>query len=162
MKQTKPFGKPSSVEQLSLPFPPPAKLKKASEIENPNVNIRKSTEVTSPIQKIEESKHIDSSTDNFVSKTKVLKRTAVRIASILACVALCLTGMLMIRDSYRVYKNIGGGSSEESVMHCVAGYIDYPNNSVIDMIAGNGVFVCSHWKTEKRFMSLPRGFNFVD
>ncbi len=79
---------------------------------------------------------------------RLLIQLAVSVAMLIAYVAL--------RDSVFVQNVIQLVSNKETVMTCMEGEMRYEGWSLWDRLWGNGRFICTDWKVQNRFVSLPR------
>ncbi len=65
-------------------------------------------------------------------------------------------GCIWIRDSLFAQNLITMVTTKETVMICLEGSMQYDGWSAWDRLAGNGYFVCTDWKVQTRFVSMPR------
>ena len=63
---------------------------------------------------------------------------------------------IWIRDSLFAQNLITMVTTKETVMICLEGSMQYDGWNAWDRLAGNGYFVCTDWKVQTRFVSMPR------
>lgn len=84
-------------------------------------------------------------------------RKAVRDASaLLVLVVVALVIYVGMRDSLMLANLLQQVSTEDTVMVCKDGKVQYADNSIADRLLDRGRFVCTEWKVQPTFMRLPR------
>lgn len=145
MKQTKPYGrafKPSGsgisdpplvpLLNADIPLPIPAEEDHASPAVDAGSQFAPPLETAGPIS--------------------LPARVLVYAVSALVATA----GYIWIRDSLFAQNLITMVTTKETVMICMSGSMQYDGWSLWERLAGNGYFVCTDWKVQTRFGSIPR------
>lgn len=84
-------------------------------------------------------------------------RKLVRDAStLLVLVVLALVIYVGMRDSLMLANLLQQVSTEDTVMVCKDGKVQYADNSIADRLLDRGHFVCTEWKVQPTFVRLPR------
>ncbi len=67
-----------------------------------------------------------------------------------------LVVFVLMRDSMALANVLQQVTTEETVMVCKEGKMVYPDYSVLDRLMNNGRFLCTEWKVQRGFLTLPR------
>ncbi|WP_296509485.1 hypothetical protein [Rhodoferax sp.] len=73
-----------------------------------------------------------------------------------ATVAALLSAYVMLRDSMLLANWLQQVTTDETVMVCKDGKMVYPDYSIVDRLLNNGHFMCTEWKVQRGYLSLPR------
>jgi hypothetical protein len=84
-------------------------------------------------------------------------RKAARDAfSLVLLLVVALVIYVGMRDSLMLANLLQQVSTEDTVMVCKDGKVQYADNSLADRLLDRGHFVCTEWKVQPTFMRLPR------
>jgi hypothetical protein len=67
-----------------------------------------------------------------------------------------LVVFVLMRDSMALANLLQQVTTEETVMVCKEGKMVYPDYSILDRLMNNGRFLCTEWKVQRGFLTLPR------
>lgn len=67
-----------------------------------------------------------------------------------------LVVFVLMRDSMALANLLQQVTTEETVMVCKEGKMIYPDYSILDRLMNNGRFLCTEWKVQRGFLTLPR------
>lgn len=73
-----------------------------------------------------------------------------------ATVIALLTVYVLMRDSMTLANLLQQVTTEETVMICKDGKMVYPDYSILDRLMNNGRFLCTEWRVQRGFLTLPR------
>lgn len=76
--------------------------------------------------------------------------------SLAATVVALLTVYVLLRDSMTLANLLQQVTTEETVMICKDGRMVYPDYSILDRLMNNGRFLCTEWRVQRGFLTLPR------
>lgn len=80
-------------------------------------------------------------------------RDALSLVLLLVVALVIYVGM---RDSLMLANLLQQVSTEDTVMVCKDGKVQYADHSIADRLLDRGRFVCTEWKVQPTFMRLPR------
>jgi hypothetical protein len=83
---------------------------------------------------------------------KVLRDTSV----LTVWLVLAMVVYVGMRDSLMLANLLQQVSTEDTVMVCKDGKVQYADHSITDRLLNRGRFVCTDWKVQPTFVRLPR------
>lgn len=147
MKQTKPYGRaylPPSAQETAPAEPPPPSPEHAAAEEEHNAS-RDLFSLTG-----ETLVYRDAPATSSTLAT--LRQMTLQFVMVLALLLLFVT----IRDSLFLARLLDQLSTEDTVMVCKDGKMYYPDYNPLDRLLGRGHFVCTDWKVQRGFLSIPK------
>jgi hypothetical protein len=145
MKQTKPYGRAFTTSTGRTSDPPQAQ---ARSVDIP-LPIPAETDLERPALDIGEK------FSSAMEPTGPMP-LSIRILAYTASAIVATASYIWIRDSLFAQNLVTMVTNKETVMVCLEGNMQYRDWSLWDRLAGNGYFVCSDWKVQTRFGSMPR------
>ncbi len=151
MKQTKPFGRA---------YIPAAERMAASAAEAPAPQVAQPPAAEQPAYAggPGDLYSVDAVFVPYVSTAEVDGWGAMARAAVLWAVlgVGAVTGYVLVRDSMVLQSLLQQVTTEDTVMVCKDGKMVYDDYSVVDRLLNNGRFLCTEWKVQRGFLTLPR------